>query len=85
VRPGEGPAALRGLALTADGDVALTILDLSGRKIRALVRGGRLAGSSNVTWDLRDDSGRRVPTGLYFARLQRGEQRASVRPVIVLR
>ena len=73
------------LTLAADGEVSLTILDLSGRRIRTLVQGGRRAGSSNVTWDLRDDFGRSVPAGLYFARLQRGEQGPSVRPVVVLR
>ena len=73
------------LTLAADGEVSLTILDLSGRRIRTLVRGGRRAVSSSVTWDLRDDSGRSVPAGLYFARVQRGEQGASVRPVVVLR
>jgi hypothetical protein len=73
------------LTLAADSEVSLTILDLSGRRIRTLVKGARRAGSSSVTWDLRDEAGRSVPAGLYFARLQRGEQGASVRPVVVLR
>ena len=73
------------LTLAADGEVSLTILDLAGRRIRTLVRGAHRAGSSSVSWDLRDDSGRSVPAGLYFARLQRGEQGASIRPVVVLR
>jgi hypothetical protein len=36
-------------------------------------------------WDLRDDAGRNVPAGLYFARLVSNGHRASIRRVIVIR
>lgn len=49
--------------------VALTIHDASGRTVRELARGPRTAGRSELSWDLRDDAGRPVPSGVYFVRL----------------
>jgi hypothetical protein len=68
-----------------NGAVMLTIHDLSGRKVRTLVRDGRGADGAGAAWDLRDDEGRAVPAGLYLARLVRDDGRVSVRRVIVLR
>ena len=70
----------------ADGAVTLTIHDISGRRVRTLVKDGRGADGSGATWDLRDDAGRAVPPGLYMARLvQKNSGRVSVRRVIVVR
>ncbi len=46
----------------------LTIFDSRGRKIRGIAIGGR-TGAGEVVWDGRDDQGRRVAQGVYFARL----------------
>jgi hypothetical protein len=72
-------------SLPGNGAVTLTIHDLSGRKVRTLVRDGRGADGAGAAWDLRDDEGRAVPAGLYLARLVRDDGRVSVRRVIVLR
>jgi len=69
----------------SDGEVTLTIHDLSGRNVRTLVQNGRGADGAGAAWDLRDDDGRAVPPGLYLARLVRNGGRVSVRRVIVLR
>ena len=37
--------------------------------LRTLAYGTERAGSRRLTWDVRDDAGRRVPGGIYFARL----------------
>jgi hypothetical protein len=74
-----------GLSLPAGGAVTLTIHDLSGRKVRTLVAGEGTAGQSKQTWDLRDDAGRNVPVGLYFARLIREGRPCGVQRVVVLR
>jgi hypothetical protein len=65
--------------------VSLEVLDLTGRRVRTLVREGRLAGPGNASWDLRDDFGRPVPAGLYFARLVRDGRSASTQRVAVVR
>ena len=55
---------------TAPGRADLTIRDRSGREVTA-VRGLALdSESGRLNWDGRNDSGRTVPPGLYFARLE---------------
>jgi flagellar hook assembly protein FlgD len=74
-----------GFSLPAGGAITLTIHDLSGRKVRTLVQGGGTPGQFKQTWDLRDDAGREVPVGLYFARLIREGRPSGVQRVVVLR
>jgi len=63
--------------LPAAGPVSLSILDVQGRVVRHLLEGeARAAGSQTVAWDGRDGLGRSLPSGLYFARLEVGGQRA---------
>jgi hypothetical protein len=42
---------------------------VSGRLVRTLTRGTRDAGTHAEAWDGRDDSGRDLAPGIYFARL----------------
>jgi hypothetical protein len=65
--------------LPGDGDVRLALFDQQGRRVRTLARGSWPAGEHRVTWDGRDESGREVASGLYFARLEHGGQRLIVR------
>jgi hypothetical protein len=66
------------------GAIALTIHDASGRAVRTLHRGAHEAGRFRLAWDLRDDEGRVVPSGVYFVRLA-DERRSLTRRVITLR
>jgi hypothetical protein len=67
--PGRGAFALRfGLAQRAR--VTLAILDPAGRRVRILARGEFEAGEHAMPWDGRDEEGRGVAPGLYFARLE---------------
>jgi hypothetical protein len=56
-------------ALPSAGHASLVIFDAQGRRVRSLVRGERPAGRQTVHWDGRDDGGRAVGSGIYFARL----------------
>src|SRR5205085_5899947 len=58
--------------LPSAGLSSLTVLDLQGRRVRALRSGILPAGRQSVAWDGRDEVGRRVPSGLYFVRLETG-------------
>jgi hypothetical protein len=78
-------AARFGFSLATDGAVTFAIHDLSGRRVRTLVEGRRAAGQSTATWDLRDDAGREVPVGLYFALLLRDGRSSGVQRVVVTR
>lgn len=62
-----------GIAFTADlpqrGKASLRVYDVAGRLVRAFERGGE-AGTWPVRWDGRDVKGRRMPAGIYLARLE---------------
>src|SRR5262249_54335945 len=65
------------------GTLEVAIVDLAGRRVRALTR-EVAAGAAELAWDLRDESGRRVAPGLYFACVRSGAERAA-RPLLVVR
>ena len=56
----------------AAGAVRLRVYDIAGRPVRRLFEGARGAGAFSLTWDGRDDAGRPMPSGVYFARLAAG-------------
>lgn len=51
---------------------SLTIYDVTGRPARTLVEDGEGPCYHKVTWDGLDDSACRVPSGIYFCRLETG-------------
>lgn len=63
-------------ALPRPGPVRLTVFDLAGRPARLLWNGRRDAGEHRVSWDGRDARGRGLPSGVYFARLEAGDESA---------
>ena len=69
-RPGSArpPMTLR-YALPRGADVRLAIFDVGGLRIRNLVAEPQPAGEHVVDWDLRDEQGRAVDAGVYFASL----------------
>lgn len=70
--------------LPRDGEVVLTVHDVTGREVARLDRGIRSAGSHRLDWSLGSNLGAPVPAGVYFVRLRHdGAQR--VRTVIVRR
>jgi len=60
-------------SLAVDTDVELSVHDVQGRLLRTLVDGVQPAGERAVVWDGRDEGGRALPSGVYFARLRAGE------------
>lgn len=72
---GETPSVwLVSLAAPAEG----AIIDLEGRRIRDL---GRVLGSGLLSWDGRDDSRRRVRSGIYFLSVRIGGEARTARCV----
>ena len=67
------PAATRSLisfSMPAGADVDLAVYDITGRRVRSLVRGTRAAGVHESTWDLHDETGGLVRAGVYYYRLE---------------
>jgi uncharacterized repeat protein (TIGR01451 family) len=54
--------------------VEIGVYDIAGRQMRALAAGIQSAGRHSVAWDGRDDSGAQVSKGMYFVRIQIGNQ-----------
>jgi subtilisin family serine protease len=69
--------------LAAPSYARLGVHDLAGRSVRALAEGAHAAGPHVVAWDGRDDRGRPVPGGVYFAALD-AEGARVVRKVVRL-
>jgi hypothetical protein len=83
--PARDRAAFRIGVAQADAGAtgSVRIVDVTGRAVRTLVNGALEAGVRDLVWDLADDTGRRVPAGLYFLRANVGSLRATHRVIVV--
>lgn len=67
-----------------EGEVAsLRIYDVAGRLVRTLEESVIGPEIRAAKWNLRNDSGRKVGTGIYFARLKTGETEITRRVVVL--
>jgi hypothetical protein len=71
-------------ALPHDARVRLAVYDVSGRRVASLVDAVQPAGRHGLTWDGRGDGGGRVPSGVYFARIEAAGQ-VQTRKVVMIR
>jgi hypothetical protein len=65
------------------GRASLTVFDLQGRALRRLENPADEAGIHRLRWDLRDEDGRRVRSGVYLARLDLNGEILRARVVVV--
>lgn len=75
------------LQIAGDGSrqVRLEIHNLLGQRVRTLLDERAEAGHRNVLWDGRDDDGRAVASGVYFARLTVAGGTQQVRSMVLLK
>jgi hypothetical protein len=66
--PARGSLTLR-FVLPRETTFRMAIYDVAGRRVRELASGSRPAGEQTLAWDMRDNAGREVSSGIYFARL----------------
>lgn len=78
------PATALRLDLPVATALDLAVYDAAGQRVRTLVAGPLAAGLHTVPWDGRDDEGRPVGSGAYFARLFAPSFRAE-RKMLLLR
>ncbi len=69
--------------LLAAGGVELGVYDLQGRRQRLLIAGDQPAGPFSLEWDGRDESGQRLPSGVYLLRLTDGRGSRAVKLVMM--
>lgn len=78
------PSTEIGFGLLRESFVTLTLHDVSGRRVRTLLREAPLpAGRHELAWEGRDDSGRALPSGVYLARLHDGRHSRSRRLILL--
>jgi hypothetical protein len=63
--------------------VSLKVYDITGRTVRILENDEKNAGLHTISWDGKDDKNREVPDGIYFYRLEAGENTATGKMVIM--
>ncbi len=69
-------------------DVDIVIFNALSQEVRALIQEPRNAGEHTIEWDGMDDSGARVASGVYFARLNATDLRGRMtesQPLVVVR
>jgi hypothetical protein len=64
------PATVISYGLPRQSEVALTVFNLVGQKVRTLVNGKITAGRHTVSWDGTDEAGRSLASGVYIYRLE---------------
>jgi hypothetical protein len=64
-------------------EVDLAIFDVSGRLVRQVVKGWKVAGDYVGDWDGRTERGERAVAGVYLARLSAGDVKLTEKIVLV--
>jgi hypothetical protein len=65
-----------------DQQVNLTVYNTSGQSVKTLVNDVMKAGRFEVTWDGRDDTGQRLPSGVYFVKMKTESFRSEKKVVL---
>jgi hypothetical protein len=69
--------------LPQDGNVRLAVYSLDGRRVATLEDGLVGAGTHEAVWQGRDDQGLKVPSGVYFYRLETPGYRETLQMVLL--
>ncbi|MCP4582134.1 MAG: S8 family serine peptidase [candidate division Zixibacteria bacterium] len=78
------PTTIIKFSIARPAQVELEIYDILGRKVNTLISGFKTSGAYEITWNSRDSRGRDVASGMYFIKLQSGQQ-SSVEKMMLLR
>jgi hypothetical protein len=70
------------LELPGPMQVRVELFDVGGRRVRTLLDESRGAGTSNLTFDLRDEHGQRLAQGIYLVQARLGESVITRRLVV---
>jgi hypothetical protein len=66
-----------------DGDIAITIYDVTGRSIRSFVSAHHSLQPTVFSWDCTDGSGHRCQPGIYFCQLKAGQKRYTEKLILI--
>ena len=77
------PSTLINYELPSDGLVNITIYDMMGRKVKALVNDSQTAGYKSIQWNATNNRNEPVSAGLYLYTIQAGEFRQTKKMVFL--
>lgn len=64
-------------------DVSVVLYNLKGQKVRSLHAGILNSGEHKLVWDGKDNGGRSVGSGIYFARISTGKYKQNVKMILM--
>lgn len=64
-------------------DVSVDLYNIKGQKVRSLYKGTLAGGNHQLVWDGRDNDGKGVGSGIYFARINAGSYTKNVKMVLM--
>ena len=70
-------------ALRKDTNVAIDIYNTKGQKVRTLVNDKMEAGNHSVIWNAKDNSGKKVSSGIYFYKMKAGKYTATKKMILM--
>ena len=69
--------------LPEDGIVNITIYDIVGRQVKALLHSPQTAGHRSIQWNATNNAGQQVPGGVYLYTIQAGQFRQTKKMVLL--
>jgi hypothetical protein len=69
--------------LPENANVNITIYDMMGRQVKALLNGSQTAGYKSIQWNATNDEGKPVSAGLYLYTIEAGEFRQTKKMVLL--
>ena len=70
-------------SLDAPLDVEIVVYSIQAKVIATLYKGRQNAGSYKITWNLRDDYGRRMPSGDYISEVRIGDTKYVRKKIVI--
>ena len=77
------PSTVIRFDLSCDQVVGVHVYNVRGEKIRTLIDAKRAAGTHHISWDGRDNNGRRVASGVYFIRMISNDYSATIKAMLM--
>jgi hypothetical protein len=65
------------------GELRLSIFDIQGREIRKFYANSSQGGEAQINWDATDASGKKVSSGIYFARVSTPQAATTLKFVLL--
>jgi hypothetical protein len=81
------PTTTIAFSLEKASDVAISIYNIRGQKVKTVVNGKVDAGNHNIQWHGKDDNGKNVGSGIYFMKLdaKNGSNLSAMRKMILMK